>query len=279
VSERSIERAGVTLAAQDTGEGIPLVLLHGLTATRRYVVMGSKALERSGHRVVAYDARGHGESSRAPDPADYGYETLAADLAAVLDDRGFERAVLAGASMGAHTIARLALEAPDRVAAAVLITPAHDPDAADDPAGLARWDRLAEGLRTGGVEGFVAAYGDPGVPESWRDTVFTVLRQRLSRHRDLDALADAVQATPRSHPFESWSDLGRLDLPAVVVGSRDEADPGHPLAAAERWAAELPGARLLVEEPGRSPLAWQGAQLSKVIAELASSAARDGRLG
>ena len=48
------------------GEGMPVVLLHGLTATHRYVVMGSETLERAGHDVVAYDARGHGAS----DPGD-----------------------------------------------------------------------------------------------------------------------------------------------------------------------------------------------------------------
>ncbi len=48
------------------GEGTPIVLCHGLTASRRYVVQGSRALERAGHRVVLYDARGHGESDPAP---------------------------------------------------------------------------------------------------------------------------------------------------------------------------------------------------------------------
>ena len=76
---------GVTLAGEEAGEGPAVVLLHGLTATRRYVVMGSKALERGGHRVIAYDARGHGASSPAPAPDAYGYELLAADLEAVLD--------------------------------------------------------------------------------------------------------------------------------------------------------------------------------------------------
>jgi pimeloyl-ACP methyl ester carboxylesterase len=76
---------GVTLAGEAAGEGTPIVLLHGLTATRRYVVMGSRALERSGHRVVAYDARGHGASAPAPEPGAYGYDELAADLAAVRD--------------------------------------------------------------------------------------------------------------------------------------------------------------------------------------------------
>ncbi|MDX6699689.1 MAG: hypothetical protein QOE65_3086 [Solirubrobacteraceae bacterium] len=255
------------LAVQDVGEGIPVVLLHGLTATRRYVVMGSRALERSGHRVVAYDARGHGRSTPAPR---YEYGTLADDLGAVLDDMGVSRAVLAGASMGAHTIARFAAGAPERVAGAVLITPAFDPEAAEDPESLARWDALAAGLRSGGVEGFVAAYGDPGVPEAWRETVLKVIHQRLSAHEHPEAVADALEQVPRSRPFESWADLGALAaVPTAVVGSRDEADPGHPLAAAQRWASELPRARLLVEESGQSPLAWRGGRLSKAIAEVA----------
>src|SRR6202012_6005262 len=81
----SVERGGVRLAGERAGEGTPVVLLHGLTATRRYVVMGSRALERSEHLVLAYDARGHGSSSPAPAPEEYGYELLAADLAAGLD--------------------------------------------------------------------------------------------------------------------------------------------------------------------------------------------------
>jgi pimeloyl-ACP methyl ester carboxylesterase len=266
------DAGGVALAGDDSGEGPPVVLLHGLTASRRYVVMGSKSLERGGHRVVAYDARGHGRSGPAPDPWAYGYDALAADLLAVLDDRGIERAVLAGASMGAHTLLRLALDRPERVAGAVIVTPAFDPEADDGGHALERWDRLADGLRTGGVEGFVAAYGVADVPAAWRETVVRVLRQRLALHERPDAVADALRAVPRSRPFEAWADLARLDLPAVVVADRDEADPGHPLAVGERYAATIPGTRLLVEEEGKSPLAWQGGQLSKVIAELAASA-------
>ncbi len=264
----TVRSGSVALAGEEAGDGVPVVLLHGLTATRRYVVMGSRALERSGHRVVAYDARGHGRSGPAPAAGDYGYELLTADLLAVLDDRGIERAVLAGASMGAHTIVRLALDHGDRVAGLALVTPAYTPEG--EHADLARWDALSDGLRTGGVEGFVSAYGDPGVPEAWRDTVSRVLHQRLAAHEHPDAVADALRAVPRSRPFEAWSELAELDLPAVVVASRDDVDPGHPYAVGERYAAEIPGAALRSEEPGASPLAWQGGQLSKVIAELAA---------
>lgn len=259
------------LSHDDAGTGTPVVLLHGLTATRRYVIMGSRALERSGHRVVAYDARGHGESP----PGDrYGYGALVADLGELLDALGLEHAVLAGASMGAHTLLRYALEHPERALGLVVITPAYDPDA---PAvDLDRWDALSDGLRVGGVEGFLAAYGEPPVPDPWRETVQAVLRQRIARHRHPEAVADALREVPRSRPFAAWSDLHALDLPVTVVADRDEADPEHPLAVGERYAAEIPGARLVVEEPGRSPLAWQGGRVSKLIAEVAAGATRTG---
>lgn len=267
MGELTIDVGGVRLAGEEAGEGVAVVLLHGLTATRRYVVMGSRTLERGGHRVIAYDARGHGRSSPAPDPGAYGYDALAADLLALLDERGIDRAVLAGGSMGAHTLVRLALEHPERAAALVAITPAFDPEADQ---GLERWDALSRGLREGGVEGFLAAYGEPRVPETWRETVRTVLRQRLSAHEHPDAVADALRTVPRSRPFEAWADLAALDLPVTVVASRDEADPEHPYAVAERYAAAVPGARLAAEEPGRSPLAWQGGQLSRIVAETAA---------
>src|SRR5215831_6319337 len=167
---------GVTLAGEESGEGAPIVLLHGLTATRRYVVMGSRLLERSGCRVIAYDARGHGRSSPAPSPDAYTYELLAADLQAVLDALAIERAVLAGASMGAQTALRFALEHPERVAALALITPAFDPAAPSDSGAFVGWDRLARGLREGGVEGFIAAYDLDAVPVRWRETVVKVQR-------------------------------------------------------------------------------------------------------
>src|SRR5437868_8132030 len=142
--------------------------------------MGSRSLERTGHRVIAYDARGHGASSPAPNRSAYAYEDLGRDLEAVLDALGVERAVLAGASMGAHTALWLALRDPTRVEGLVVITPGYDPAELDDPGRLARWDALADGLERGGIEAFVAAYGTPGVDERWRDTVVEVIRQRLS---------------------------------------------------------------------------------------------------
>jgi len=270
----TVRSGEVLLAGEQSGEGPAVLLLHGLSATRRYVVMGSRTLERSGHRVIAYDARGHGRSGPAPGRA-YGYPRLAGDLGAVLDAAGVERAILAGASMGAHTAVRFALEHPARVAALALITPAYQPDRPSSEQELARWDALADGLRDGGVDGFVRAYDLDGVPEAWRATVETVLRQRLGAHQHPEAVADALEVVPRSRAFEDLGELAAIAVPTVVVASRDEADPGHPLAVGERYAAAIPGARLLVEDegpPARSPIAWQGGQLSKALVELATRA-------
>ena len=123
------------------------------------------------------------------------------------------------------------------------------------------------------MEGFVEAYGTPKVPEKWHETIFRVLHQRLSAHAHPDALADALCAVPRSRPFEAWDDLAAIEAPTVVVASRDEVDPEHPYAVGERYAEAIPNARLVSEDEGDSPLAWQGAQVSKVIAEVADSAA------
>ncbi len=272
MAEIAVHNDGVQLAGDDAGEGIPVVLLHGLTATRRYVVMGSRALERSGHRVIAYDARGHGRSSPASARDAYTYDDLGSDLIAVLDDRGVERAVLAGASMGAHTLLWAALRKPERVGGLVVITPAYDPATQEDEARLKRWDALADGLSRGGVEGFIAAQGRPDVPESWQETVEKVTRQRLGQHEHPGAVADALRAVPRSRPFGTVEELAAISVPVAVVASSDEPDPGHPQAVGEAYAAAIPGARLVLDEPGRSPVAWQGSQLSKLIAELAAEA-------
>jgi pimeloyl-ACP methyl ester carboxylesterase len=267
---------GTSIAVEESGHGSPVVLLHGLTATRRYVTMGSSVLQRSGHRMVAYDARGHGRSEPAPRRDGYTYGNLHHDLLAVLDALGISRAVIAGASMGAHTAVRMALADPDRVAALGLITPAYDPDAPADPGACSRGQRLAEGLREEGVEGFVGAYDFSSLPDAWRGTVERAMRQRLSEHADLRAVADALEVVPRSRPFERIEELRRLAVPTLVIASRDEADPEHPLAIGERYAAAIPGARLIVEDtppPLRSPIAWQGGRVSQLLSELASGAA------
>lgn len=254
----------MNLAVEENGDGPPIVLAHGLTATRRYVLHGSRLIERSGYRVIAYDARGHGESDPAPDPRAYEYSDLLADLERVLDERGVDRAVLAGVSMGAATTIALALERPERVRALVQITPAHL-GLPPDPSAASRWESLADGLERDGVEGFMRAYGDPPVDKRFRSLILRAIRQRIERHRHPEAVAAALRVVPRSVAFDGPDALEGLEVPTLVVASRDELDPEHPYAVAADYARRIPRAELVSEEPGSSPLAWRGAQLSRAI--------------
>jgi pimeloyl-ACP methyl ester carboxylesterase len=257
---RQLPGAGsVTLSGEEQGEGLALVLLHGLSATRRNVVQGSRGLVRRGYRQISYDARGHGRSPPAPS---YSYAELVDDLDAVLRDRGLERAVLIGSSMGAATAMAFALEHPERVPALVQITPSF----LGEPGDGARWDRLADALEHGGIEAFVEANDPDALPERWREPVRLAVRQRMERHDRLDAVAAALREVPRSLPWKGMDALERLHLPTLVVGSRDDADPLHPLAVAEEYARRLPSAELVVEDEGQAPLAWQGGRLSEAIA-------------
>ena len=93
-----------------------------------------------------------------------------------------------------------------------------------------------------------------------------ITRERMERHRHPEAVAAALRQVPRSIAFDGLDELRTLDVPALVVASHDDADPGHPYSIAEAWADALPRARLISEELGQSPLAWQGGRLSRAIA-------------
>lgn len=262
-----------TIRGEAAGEGMPIVLCHGLTATRRSVVHGSRRLERAGHRVIAYDARGHGESGPAPAGLGYGYPELVGDLETVIEaGAGAGPLFLVGHSLGAHTAIAYALRHPERVAGLVAIGPAYDGSASEGS--LDYWDGLAAALETEGVDGFVAYIErNQRIDPAWRDTVLRFTRERMLRHRHLDAIAAALREVPRSRPFGALAELEGLDVPALVVASHDAADPGHPYEVARAYAERLPQARLASEAEGQSPLAWQGGRLSREIAEFAAEVA------
>ncbi len=253
------------IRGESMGEGPPIVLCHGITATRHSVIHGSRRLERAGHTVIGYDARGHGESGPAPPGTGYGYPELRGDLAAVIEEQaGGEPVLLAGHSMGAHTAVGFALEDPGRVAGLVVIGPAYDGERGEDSPRY--WDGLADALEQGGIDGFIA-YIDrvQGIDPRWRGSVLRFTRERMERHRHPEALVAALREVPRSRPFETLAELEGLAVPTLVVASHDAADPGHPYAVAEAYAARIPGARLVSEPEGQSPLAWQGGRLSREI--------------
>jgi pimeloyl-ACP methyl ester carboxylesterase len=265
------------LRGEAEGAGPPVVLCHGITATRRYVLHGSRALVRAGHRVITYDARGHGESDPAPPEQSYEYPELVEDLERVVAGQvGEERFFLGGHSMGAHTAVAYALRHPERLVGLAAIGPTYR--GTIRPESLEYWDGLAAALEGDGVEGFVAYIGErQGIDPRWRGSVLRFTRERMLRQRHPQALGKALREVPRSRPFESLEELRSLDLPALVVASGDAADPGHPYAAAAAYAEALPQGELISEGEGESPLAWQGGKLSRALAAFYAEAISSAR--
>lgn len=269
--------SGRRLSGVEEGEGPAILLAHGLTAHRDLVVHGSRALIRAGYRTLRYDARGHG-ASEGTGADSYAYAPLAADLGRVLEQSlaEGERVVAVGHSMGAHTIVRRALDDPGRFAALVVIGPA-DTGSRLSEAELSYWEALADGIDSDGIDGFVAAL-DHGLQPRWREVILRVARERMGRHRDLAAIAQALREVPGDSPIESLSELSGIELPTLVVGSGDDADPGHPYETARRYADALPNAELISEGEGESPLAWQGGKLSRRIAAFCAGIGIPGRV-
>jgi pimeloyl-ACP methyl ester carboxylesterase len=257
--------SGITLRGEDAGAGPAIVLLHGLSATRRHVVQGSNYLLRHGYRLIGYDARGHGISGAPEDPKAYEYSDLSEDLDAVLDHVELDSFVLAGSSMGAATAMAFALREPERVRAMVQITPAYGGAPRTDGIDKDRiWIEMADALAHG-PEAFAEAAIPRDMPERWRDTAKEATIQRMEAHTDLEAVANAMRVVPWSTAFEGMEQVESLEVPTLVVGSRDEADGLHPFEVAEEYAERMPNAELLVEDEDQSPIAWQGARLSRAI--------------
>jgi pimeloyl-ACP methyl ester carboxylesterase len=255
---------GPLLSGESLGEGPDVILCHGLSATRRYVVHGSKVLPRRGYRLHTYDARGHGQSHPAEDS--YGYRHLVDDLRRVGERvAAGSRWIVGGHSMGCHTALAFAMRKPEMVEALVLVGPVYTPDL-DGEAELARWDERATALETGGPEAFGRAAAEGIESDQYRETVERLATERAALHLHPEAVAEALRQVPRSRPFASLGELDRLDLPALVAGTRDEADPGHPYEVARLYAERLPQSQFVVEQPGESPLSWQGGRLSREIA-------------
>jgi pimeloyl-ACP methyl ester carboxylesterase len=261
-------RGSISLRGERGGDGPPIMLVHGLSATRRNVVQGSRHLIKRGYSLIAYDARGHGESDPVAGDSAYEYSDLVADLEAVIEDLELDRPALVGSSMGAATVMTYALEHPDRVPALVQITPAYTGEGRTaDMVDGDTWSRLATALDEGGVEGFVAVAQPDDLPEKWRKVAEEATRQRMERHLSPEGVAAALRSVPYSTAFDGLDRLESLEVPTLIVASRDEADWMHPEAVARDYQRRLPNVELAIEDEGQAPLAWQGARLSGVIGD------------
>ena len=91
------------------------------------------------------------------------------------------------------------------------------------------------------------------MPEKWRETAKEATIQRMEAHTDLEAVANAMRVVPWSTAFEGMEQLEDLDIPTLVVASRDEADGLHPYDVAVEYSERLPERR--AAGGGRGPVA------------------------
>lgn len=115
--------SGVEIAYFDTGEGDPVLCIHGFASTAHinWTYPGwVETLRKAGRRVIGLDNRGHGGSAKLYDPDQYHTILMAEDARALLDHLGIARSVVLGYSMGARITAFLAQRHPERVSAAIM---------------------------------------------------------------------------------------------------------------------------------------------------------------
>jgi len=111
----SFHNGDVEIAYLDEGEGDPILLVHGFASSKNvnwvYPTWVSE-LKKNGRRVIAFDNRGHGDSSKLYDPAAYEIGIMAGDISALMDHLNIERADVMGYSLGSRMTAVLALREP-----------------------------------------------------------------------------------------------------------------------------------------------------------------------
>jgi non-heme chloroperoxidase len=243
---------------EDHGAGQPVVLIHGYPLSGRAWDRQVPVLVDAGYRVITYDRRGFGESSRAG--IGYDYDTFAADLLALVEQLDLRDAVLVGHSMGTGEVTRfLGAYGSGRVAKGVLVAPI--------PPFLLQTSDNPEGVPQSVFDGFVeAARSDmPAWMKGFLDNFYNVdtLRGTLISDQAYQAswnVAVSASATAAVACIPTWAtdfraDLPRNDVPTLVI--QGDADNVLPL---DKTGRRLPGliadVRLVVIEGGPHAIPW-----------------------
>ena len=207
------------LRVNDTGDGPPLLVLHGFTGSSETWAPLVPTF-RSAHRLIAIDLPGHGLSSAPADPLRYSLTALANDLARVLDAISVERAAIMGYSMGGRAALRFALAFPDRLAALVLES--TSPGIADADVRherIAADAALANRIEKDGTEAFVDEWEKLPLWESQRnlpDAAREMLRKQRLSNRPI-GLANSLRGAGAGTDTPVHDQLGQIRSPTLVV--------------------------------------------------------------
>ena len=257
----------IAFEVRETGDGSPVLALHGFTGTGAAWTGLGEALRES-RRVIAPDLLGHGGSSAPVDPGRYAVERQADDLAALLKALDADPAVVLGYSMGARLALVLALRHPGAVRSLVLESPsAGIPDAAAR-AGRRRADEaFAAQLERDGLAAFVDAWerqalfaSQQGLPRETRERQHA---ERLSH--DPRGLAASLRGAGQGAMPPLHERLLEVDCASLVIAGA--LDPVG-LERASEVAAGLPAARLeVVPDAGHAPHLEQPAVFLRLVSD------------
>ncbi len=243
----SFKHGDVEIAYLDEGQDLPnaepIVLVHGFASTKDINWVNPSwvtTLTRAGRRVIALDNRGHGQSSKFYDPADYRMTSMAEDVRALLDHLNIARADVMGYSMGGRITAFLAVHHPDRVRSAII-------------GGLGI--RLVEGHGSEMANVIADALEAPSLADVSDPTGRTFRMFAEQTKSDLKALAACMR---RPRQTLSREQVAGIKAPVLVaVGSKDDVAGSGPALA-----ALIPGARAL-DIPGRDHMLAVGDKVFK----------------
>ena len=216
---------GLCLHVETSGDGPPLVVLHGFTGSTKTWASIRSVAEKS-HAVIAVDLPGHGNSSAPNNPGCYALTRFADDLVRILDYLSIHRTVVLGYSMGGRAALRFALAHPDRVAGLVLesSSPGID-DAADREARITADNALADAIESDGIEAFINRWErlplwdtQQGMPAEARDRLRA---QRLENRQE--GLANSLRGAGVGVDEPVYERLAGIETPTLLVaGALDE---------------------------------------------------------
>ncbi|MDL2409354.1 alpha/beta hydrolase [Rhizobium calliandrae] len=254
-------RGNVSLAVFDSGQGLPVLFQHGLGGDEAQV---AQTFPSDGAvRRITVECRGHGASSLG-DVRPFSLRMFAEDALAAATDRGFDRFVAGGISMGAAVALYLAHLHPHRVAALVLVRPAWSFTAA--PANLEPVRAVAALLRSHPIaqakERFAGSQIGMEVRVNAPDN-FASLISYFDRPNAV-AFASVLGDIAADGPGVSQAATAALTVPALVIGS--EQDAIHPLACARALADTIPGASFVEVAPKAADRARHFAEVQDAIA-------------
>lgn len=247
---------------EDHGRGQPVVLIHGYPLDGSSWEKQSAALLEAGYRVITYDRRGFGKSSRPTQG--YHYDTYAADLEAVLKAADVQNAVLVGFSMGTGEVARyLSNHGSARVAKAVFLG-SLEPfllQTPENPQGVpaAVFEDLLEAARKDRYAFFTEFFKNFFNTDEFLGNRLS--QEALDAHTRL-AHAASPHATIAAQP--TWltdfrGDVARIDVPALIVhGTADRILPID--NTARRFAQALPAAQFHEIEGAPHGMLWTHAE-------------------